>query len=257
MTKTTGNAVAPTSTVLQARVLLFQASQRPRQRRGEWMQTSYGRCRVTGRLGQRHADILESMLFSAERRRETDDGGVELLVDPAALRRTLSDHQYSYDGIQDHIADLRAASIEIVTPEMEGTANRIIGGLIDYSAPSPMTRSDPLTGGERNLWRVRLGLALIMMLNNDLSLFYQPAPIARLRHGVSQAVARHILTHKNDPVGGWHVDTLLRAVCGSDANSRTMRNGRYRLKQDAERLAELGIQITDDKRVLRRFKNGQ
>lgn len=249
--KITGNQVAPTSTVLQARVLLFQPSQRPRQQRGEWLQTQYARCRVNGRLGQRHADVLEAVMYVAEKRRDINDGGIELLVDPAKIRRVLSDHQYSYEGIQDLLADLRAASIEIVTPEMEETGDRIIGGLIDHSVPSPMTRHDPLTGGERPLWRVRLGLALVMLLNNDLSLHYQPAPIARLKHGISQAVARHVLTHKNDPKGGWHVDTLLRAVCGKDASSKVMRNGRYRLKQDAEGLAILGIEITPENRVKR------
>lgn len=246
-----GNKVVPTSTVLQARVVLFQPSQRPVNRRGDWVQTQYGRCRVNGRLGQRHADLLESMLFVAERRRDTDDGGVELLVDPAKLRRTLSEHQYSYQGIQDLLADLRAASIEIITPEMESTGDRIIGGLIDHAVPSPMTRHDPLGGGERHLLRVRLGIALIMLLNNDLSLYYRPAPIARLRHGISQAVARHVLSHKHEPSGGWHMDTLIRAVCGEDAKAKTMANARARIKKDSEQLREIGIEITDDNRVKR------
>lgn len=190
-------------------------------------------------------------MYVAERRRDTDDGCIELLVDPATLRRHLSDNQYSYEGIQDLIADLRGAVIEIVTPEMEKSGDRIIGGLLDYSMPSPMTRPDPLTGGERHLWRVRLGMGLIMLLNRDLHLYYKPAPIARLKHGVSQAVARHVLTHKNDPTGGWHIDTLLHAVCGQEATKKTIQNGRYRLKQDTERLAALGIEITPDKRVKR------
>lgn len=195
------------------------------------------------------------MLYVAERRRETDDGGVELLVDPATLRRTLSDGQYSYQGIQDLLAELRAASIEIVTPEMEEHGERIIGGLIDHAVPSPKTRHDPLSGGERKLWRVRLGMALVMLLNHDLSLYYQPAPIARLRHGISQAVARHMLTHKNDPAGGWKMDTLIRAVCGEDATNKTVQNGRYRLNADIENLAGLGIEITADKRLRRKPKS--
>lgn len=250
MTGKTGNKVVPTSTVLQARLVLFQPSQRPRNVCGDWMQTPYGRCRVNGRLGQRHADVLESIMYVAERRRDIEDGGIELLVDPAALRRSLSDNQYSYQGIQDLLADLRAASIEIVTPEMEATGDRIIGGLIDHAIPSQMTRPDPL-GGERQMWRVRLGVALVLLLDKDLSLYYQPMPIARLQHGISQAVARHILSHKHQPAGGWHMDTLLYAVCGNDAENQTIRNGRRRLKQDAEKLAEIGIEITEQNRVKR------
>ena len=54
-----GNQVVPTSTALQARVMIYQPSQRPQERKGQWMDTGFGRCRVTGRLGQRHADIVE------------------------------------------------------------------------------------------------------------------------------------------------------------------------------------------------------
>jgi hypothetical protein len=141
---TTGNQVTPTSTALQARLMIYQPSQRPRERAGQWIDTCFGRCRVTGRLGQRHADIVESMLYVAERRREISDGGIELLIDPAKLRRMLSDHQYSHDRIKKLLTDLRAATVEIVTPEMESTGDSIIGGLIDHVRPSPMTRRDPL-----------------------------------------------------------------------------------------------------------------
>ena len=246
-----GNQVVPTSTALQARVMIYQPSQRPQERKGQWMDTGFGRCRVTGRLGQRHADIVESMLYVAERRRDISDGGIELLVDPAKLRRTLSDHQYSHDHILKLLTDLRAATVEIVTPELEQRGDRIIGGLIDHVIPSPMTRRDPLSGGERNLWRVRLGVALVMLLERDLSLYYPPGPIARLQHGISQAVARHVLTHKHDPIGGWHLDTLIRAVCGERISSKEMINGRYRLKRDAADLRKMGIDIDAENRVSR------
>ncbi|WP_244945888.1 ABC transporter ATPase [Bisbaumannia pacifica] len=215
------------------------------------METDFGRCRVTGRLGQRHADIVESLLYVAERRREISDGGVELLVDPAKLRRTLSDRQYSHDRIKKLLRDLRAATVEIVTPELEQSGDSIIGGLIDHIIPSSMTRRDPLTGGERHLWRVRLGIALVMLMERDLSLYYSPAPIARLQYGISQAVARHVLTHKNNPVGGWYLDTLIRAVCGIAVSSMKVRNYRRRVKEDAGGLTEIGIEIDATSRVRR------
>ena len=239
----TGNKVVPTSTALQGRVMIYQPSQRPQERKGQWMDTVFGRCRVTGRLGQRHADIVESMLYVAERRRDVSDGGIELLVDPARLRQVLSDHQYSHDRIINLLTDPRAATVEIVTPELEQRGDRIIGGLIDHVIPSPMTRRDPLSGGERNLWRVRLGVALVMLLERDLSLYYPPGPIARLQHGISQAVARHVLTHKHNPAGGWHLDKLIRAVCDKDTDGVKLRNLRRRLKDDADRLLEIGIEI--------------
>lgn len=105
-----------------------------------------------------------------------------------------------------------------------------------------MTRRDPLNGGVRNLWRVRLGVALVLLLQNDLSLYYDPAPIARLQHGISQAVARHILSHKFEPAGGWYIDTVIVAVAGTVA-SKAMRDARFRLREDAVELAALGLKL--------------
>lgn len=240
---TSGNAVTPTSTAAQARVMLYQPSQRPRLREGDWVDTSFGRCRVTGRLGQRHCDLVEAILYCAERRRDVSDGGVELLVDPARVRKTLSDSRYSFTQIEKLLAELRAATIVIETPQFDFP---IIGGLIDHVIPSPMTRRDPLTGGERNMWRVRLGVALVMLLEHDLSLYYDPAPIARLQHGISQAVARHILTHKIEPMGGWYLDTAIAAVAGK-TGGQAIRDARRRLKEDAEELGVMGLVLDGDR----------
>ncbi len=244
----TGNKVAPTSTALQARLRLYQPTQRPCERQGHWMETSFGRCKVTGRLGQRHADVIEGMLYVAEKKRDVSDGGVELLVDPAKLRRVLSDNQYSMAQLEKLLTELRAATISIEVAQFDFP---IIGGLIDHVIPSPMTRYDPLKQGERNLWRVRLGKALVMLLDHDFSLHYPPTAIARLNYGISQAVARHVLSHKNAPVGGWYLDTLIVAVCGEGLTSQTLRDRRRRLKKDASGLQTLGIEITPDNKVKR------
>ncbi len=243
----TGNEVTPTSTTLQARVMIFQPSIRPQLRVGEWIETSHGKCRVKGRLGQRHADVLESILYVAEKRKECD-GGVDLLVDPARLRRSLSENQYSYSQIEKLLEELRSATITIESP---GFNFPIIGGLVDHVVPSTKTRHNPLNGGIRNLWRVRLGVALVMLLEHDLTLKYEPLPLAKLEHGVSKAVARHILTHKNNPTGGWLLDTLIHAVYGHDISSQTRRDARRRIKKDMHRLAEMEIVVTDTNRVYR------
>ncbi|MDE8641692.1 ABC transporter ATPase [Proteus mirabilis] len=250
----TGKRLVPTSTVLQARVVIYQPSKKPLERKGQWIDTSFGRCRVTGRLGQRHADIVESMLFVAERRRDINDGGIELLVDPAKLRKVLSDNQYSGGRLNKLLLELKAATVEIVTPKLDQIGERIIGGLIDHVIPSPMTRNNPLPdsqGGVRRLWKVRLGIALVMLLERDLSLYYRPELIARLKHGISQAVARHVLTHNNNPPGSWYLDTLFVAVSGNDVSAKTMSNYRTRIKDDIESLRVIGVDINSENRVKR------
>lgn len=246
-----GNKYAPTSTVLLARVMIFQPSQRPQESKREWMYTSHGRCRVTGRLGQRHADIMESILYVAEDRRKISDGGIELLVDPAKLRRTLSANQYSHDHIKKLLGELRAATIEIVTPDMESRGDSIIGGLVDHIIPSPKTRYDPLTKSERHLWKVRLGVVMVKLIENDLLLYYSPTPIARLQYGISQALVRHVLTHTNIPRRGWNMDTLISAVGGEGLSSTMLRNYRWRVKDDAAGLLENGIKIEEGNKVKR------
>jgi hypothetical protein len=241
-----GKKVAPTSTTAQARIRLYQPSQRPSVQEGEWLETSFGRCRVTGRIGQRHADVVEGILHCAEKRRNISDGGIELLVDPARLRKTLSDSRYSMAQIEKLLLELRTVAIEIVTPELSRIGRPIIGGIIDHVKPSTLKRRDPLTGGEREIWRVRLGIALVMLLENDLSLYYDPAPIARLEHGITQAIVRHILTHKHQPVGGWFLDTLIEAVAGP-IKGQALWNARRRLKEEAEGLRRFGIEIDGDR----------
>lgn len=227
---------------------------------------------MTGRLGQRHADVLEAILFHAERRRNTDDGGIEVLVDPDRIRRCMSSGhrrdrdqddnrkrgaaRYSYSRIIEFVRELRAAVVDLESTTLVGCAEPLTGGLIDHREPSPMVRRDPLTGEERHLWRVRLGKPLALLIRHDLlPLHYNPAPLARLQHGISQAVARHVLTHKTEPTGGWTLDGLIKAVGGGGTSDGEMRKARMWVRKDAAALSELGIDLAMD-RVRRRVPQG-
>ena len=250
-TTTTGKrarAIMPASTRTQGRVVLYQASQRPLRRTGDWQATAWGRVRVSGRLGQRHADVVEAICATALARREIEDGGIELLVDPHAVRRAVSGGHGQYSSEQLHIllADLRGAVIEIETPALAEQGQRIIGGLIDHWIPSTRAVTDPLSGGVRQLWRVRLGVALAALIRADQAIWRDPAPIAALRSGVSQAVARHVLTHSAAPRGGWRLDGLLDAV-GARAGGRARREARKAVRDDAAGLAALGIRVLGDR----------
>lgn len=238
------NKVIATSTTLQARAAIFQASQRPIFRKGEWIATSYGKARVTGRLGQRHADIVESIMYVAEKKRFIEDGGIEILVDPALVCKTISKRRYSKQRLMILLEEIMDSKIEIVTPELEKKGEKIIGRIIDHVIPTKKnTRYDPLTKGQRPLWKVRLGAVLVMLFEKDVNLYYDPSKISCMKSGIGQAVARFILTHKNSPNGGWHIDTILHAILGDDAKSQVIRNARRRLMHDVEQLKELNIII--------------
>ncbi len=250
MTTTTGErrrVRVPASTRTQSRVILYQPSQRPERRAGDWQVTSYGRVRVTGRLGQRHADVVEAICATALAGREIEDGGIELLVDPHRVRRVLSGGrgQYSNEGLHVLLADLRAAVIEIETPKLAEKNQRIIGGLLDHWVPAAREVTDPLTGGVRQLWRVRLGVALAALIRADAAIWRDPAPIAALRSGVSQAVARHVLTHSAARRGRLHLNGLLDAV--GVAGGQARKQARRAVRDDARGLAVLGIVVEGDR----------
>lgn len=73
-----------------------------------------------------------------------------------------------------------------------------------------------------------------MLLEQDLFLYYEPTLIARLQYGISQAVARFVLTHKCDPAGGWHLDTLIKAVSGDECSGQRIPDSKLSLSSARE-----------------------
>ncbi|SMC28257.1 hypothetical protein SAMN02746041_03214 [Desulfacinum hydrothermale DSM 13146] len=236
--------IMPTATVHQIRLRLFQATRRPKHISREIV-TAWGKVRVVGKLGQTHADLLEAMLKEAERKafvHDTDGNTrIKLLVDPAKAKKTA--RQRSGSTLKCILQELMSALIEIMEPE----ELRCIGHLIDHvdiatrRDGTHITRPNPL-GGEREMWRVIIGQAAMRLIEQDLRLYYNPAPIARLRHGISQAVARMVLSHNTQklPKNGWKLDTLLQQVCGHLTPGQ-LRDRRREVRADAQYLAKLGI----------------
>ena len=253
MAGTKGNAVIHTTTVTPARIRLFQPTQRPRRttRDGEWIETAWGRCRVDGRLGQRHADLLEAIQWCAERKKPEADGALKLSVDPARIRRALGAH-YSLEHVWVLLRELCGAVVEIEAPHL-AAAEKIMGPVLAVAKYSRTEkRMDPLVGlpgrrnptaaEERRMLSVTLGEAWTTLTRLDRPLYRDPTPLARLRHGMSQAVARHILTHRGEPQGGWTVDGLITAVAGP-LTGQARRDARRRLREDAQGLARIGISV--------------
>lgn len=249
--KMIGNEV-PTATAAEHRMRIFDATRRPKAvSRNKISITNQDGSLVyeifkTGKIGQAHADLLDAICFCAEKKKE-EDGRIKLLVDPAKVRK--------YSGIKSGeqmrvlIDELTSAVIEVKHP----VDLACIGHLVDHidtarkSNGDPVTRHNPL-GGERVMWRVELGKAFCKLIEKDVWRGYDPLPVSKIETGVGQAVARHILTHAHgkDPVGGWKVDTLITAVCGS-LGGEAMRNQRRYLKEAAPQLLEAGILIDGDR----------
>lgn len=226
----------PTSTVHQARLQIFQPTRRPEMCE-RFIETTWGEVRVKGKLGQTHADVIEAIMFSGEMPAEIEDGRIKLLVDPAKVRRLSRQDGTTFKVILD---DLMQTIVEIKEPvTMAGR-----GHLIDHIRTAQgVTAHDPLhPGTQRKLWRVDLGKSLCQMIEADLWLRRDPSRIAGLRHGISQAVARHVLSHKPGACERWGMDTLIRAVAG-DLSDQALRDRRREIRADAAALADLGVVI--------------
>ncbi len=227
--------ICATTTATPARVMMFQASQKPRYLDDVKFETPWGECTVKGRLGQRHADFVESLMYCAEDRADIDDGTIRLLVDPYKVRTTMS-QQYSHQQLKILAEEVMTALIVLDAGDICTT-----GHIVDEIEETRMTRDIPDgTGRKRHLWNVKLGRVFCKLLQNDIKLYYEPKPIAMLSSGVSQAIVRHILTHKNEPNGGWKLDDMIRRVCG-DVDSTKMRNARRSVKDDACLFQSCGI----------------
>lgn len=234
----------PTATGREHKIGIFQPTRRP-ELINATIETKWGKIRIKARLGQQHADVFEAICHEFEGRTpydyEMEDGRIKLLVDPAKIRRR--SRQINLKNI---LSDLRAAVIEIIEPPNL----QCIGGLIDNidfarkSDGTYITKRNPL-GGERKVWKVDLGKAFCKLVQKDIWIDYDPRPIAALRHGITQAVVRFILSNSRSSgpkINKWKIDTVITAVAG-DINSQELRNRRREILKDIGSLKNIGISI--------------
>jgi len=195
--------------------------------------------------------VLDAICYHATRRVDLDDGRIKLLVDPAKVRRSCG---IGGEQLEKLARELREATIQVKEP----VELACIGGLIDHidtavrGDGTPITRYDPLTGGQRHLWRVELGKAFCRLIHKDVWLGFDPAPLARIKHGISQAIARHVMTHEHQPRGGWMLDGLIQAVAGELGDVAT-RHRRRELRADIAQLEKMGI-VLEGNRIKRRVQ---
>ncbi|WP_022948652.1 hypothetical protein [Methylohalobius crimeensis] len=236
-------ALLPTTTVHQHRCRIFQASKRPTNQIKE-IKTSWGKVKVKGRLGQVHATLIETIMNNAINKKEVD-GCIYLLIDFYTIRRKLTDkkNHYSYETIHKLLDDIMTTLLDVTIPNRR--ISRVKGHLIDEVCESNKLKFNPF-GGERKLWVVKIGRVGRAFLRDDIPLYYDVESINQTKHGISQAVARHVLSHSKTPAGGWRIDTLIIAASG-DLSAREMRKARWQIRSDAKELREIGIEVDDDR----------
>ncbi len=206
---------------------------------------------VHGRLGQTHAAVLEGLWMRAVRKRDTADGGVVLTVPRAALLQDLGTlREYGADSLRELLSDLQEARFRL-SAFKEG-----LWGPAKDGTPAP----DFIEGGfvrrctSRTVapYGVRLTITLdpayLLILRHDQAPSGRSRlPVAHLRHGLSRAVARWLLSESvsKQPKGGWHLDTVLEKLLGPRTpKERTWDRDRIR-KEENEAWTRCGIQFRD------------
>ena len=237
-----------TATVHENRFNIFQPTDRPAEKT-TIMQVKNGTIKVTGKLGQVHKDILEHIKHNHIKYGYTQDGRLAFLIDLYQLRKVLGkgNSLYSYETLNRMLKDLITTTIEFDTETM-----KITGNFLAQITESKVEVSHSKLGTIRKLTRIEFSILGTALVEQDIKLFYDPIPIIQLKYGISKAIARYCLSHKNQPNGGWKIDTILKAILGEDAKLQAIRDAKRFLRKDADQLAKCGITIKNDRVFLDR-----
>jgi hypothetical protein len=232
----------PTATVCENRYNIFQPTDRPKEKT-TIVQIKNGTIKVTGKLGQAHKDILEFIKYNYIKYGYTQDGRLAFLIDLYQLRKALGKKTlYSYETLNKMLKDLIRTTVEIDTETI-----KITGNFLALVAESKVEVKHTKLGTIRKLTRIEFSKLGTMLIENDIKLFYDPIPIMKLKHGISKALARYVLSHRNQPKKGWKLDTILHFLLGENAKTQTIKDAKRLLKRDIEQLKKCGIFIENNR----------
>jgi hypothetical protein len=230
-----------TATVHENRYSIFQPTDRPVEKTFV-VQAKNGTIKITGKLGQPHKDILEFIKHNHIKYGYTKDGRLAFLIDLYQLRKLLGrKNLYNYETLNRLFEDLLKTTIEFNTESF-----KIKGSFLALVTESKVEVKHSKLGTVRKLTRIEFSKLGTEIIEKDIKLFYDPAPIIKLQHGVSKALVRYVLSHRNQPNGGWKLNALLETILGN-VSSETIRNAKRFLKKDAIQLRKCGVIILNNR----------
>jgi hypothetical protein len=234
----------PTTYARSSRWEIFQSIRHPGKdawREIEMDLPGFGPVRVRSAVGQMHALLMEAIQFYAQKVHILPNKVTCVLVDMHDLRMTLaggggSRHRYGQRGVKELARELRQVTVS-------GVETLMVDGILDRLVPTEAMVRHPVTGAPRPLWRAEFTPSWGAWSRADpIPLHYDPRPLAAIRAGLSAAIARRVLTHRDTPSGGWKLDGLIRAV-----GAQPTRRNRQMVRQDAEPLAACGVIVIGDR----------
>jgi hypothetical protein len=232
------------TTESQNRLPIFEPSNKPREG-VRVFEGKYGRLTVKGRLGQPHKNLLEVILWKKELHDYFKDGKskyLKVLYDEEKIRRYLSQKSiYSYERYRILLEDMIRTVITLETEKLK-TQGTLIMQIDESPVLKPVKSRSPIIPKQVPLVTIKFGAVATALIENELKFTYDPKPIMQLRSGISQAIVRYLRTHKDHPPAGYHLRALLENLEKQMEDKKWWEIRRY-LKEDAEKLEELGIVI--------------
>lgn len=208
--------------------------------------SAWGEAIITGRIGTLHTIFIEAALCHCLDYREHSNGDLELLVDPAKLRQSLSKA-----GERCSVKTLNTIADDLLEVKIKSklfNEDRLGDGKIITDIDRIGTGTQDIkrhNGRLGKLWSIMVSRRYRDFLGNNIKLYYDPDKFSSLKSGVSHAVVRLIVTHKAEPNGGWIIDKILDAVGIDIKDSVALKHNRRYLKNDTDNLLKIGFVIED------------
>jgi len=251
------------ATVTQNRTPIFEPSNKPREgvRTYEGGYGEYTKLTIEGRLGQTHKSLLETILWKKElydyiyAEQIVGDEVIKIkylkvLYDREKIRKHLSSNgKYSWQGYEELLKDMMRTIITLEKEEGKRTRSPLVIDLYDSPTKKPVSSRSPIIPKEVSLTTIVLGSVITTLIDTEIKFIYDPKPITSLSSGVSQALARFLITHKKHPQAGYNLRELVKRL-GCPAEGMGWRNIKRALKQDADQLEANGIAISFEKEKL-------
>ena len=240
------------------RIPVFCPVRRPKKEQQYSVETSWGSGTITGRLGQSHRDLLDIIINDRIGKRKNEEGDVKILIDSAEIRRKMGWSRANYDQIERYVTDLMRAIVKIQSKDgrqsaMAGIitkAKTVVFGETPNRKGSKQSEKrqsvteDDLQGGE--YWEITLSAEWIALMESGRTVY--DSRILQLKNGVSQAVARFMLSHSHDGRTNMNLITVLESV---NADPRLVSRDLCRLKEESGKLKEIGINIDDNSQTVK------
>lgn len=224
----------------------------------------YGTATITGRLGQNHANLLESIMYNISDILACDESSMLVTVDPYKIRMSMGGgKKFSHAELDILVKELMGVVVDIKFNDFR-VRGHLIDSIINDEKNIDNRLSNLIPGGnqKRSLWIVKVGVAYMQIMKHDnIKINRDPKLIANLKKGVSQAVARFCSTHSNTPNGGWILDNMIECVGAvkkdeyGKFDNITLRNRRRDIRDDKEGMVKCGIILEGDRLFLKNSNN--